>query len=133
MDDMPEGQPVATLQAAVDIVYRCGASARSVRRNGEVNWRRFQRGANQDDSLPDAVWTNKNSWSLLPRRYTKRLSAAGRFSKMTAVLKGDAKCLGVRTVPLRDRMQAAAWLADRAFGKGTGYRRRARAGAAGGG
>jgi hypothetical protein len=36
---------------------------------------------------------------------------------MTAVLKGDAKRLGVRTVPLGYRMQAAEWFADRGFGK----------------
>ena len=36
---------------------------------------------------------------------------------MTAVLKGDAKRLGVRTVSLRDRMQAAEWLTDRGYGK----------------
>jgi len=38
---------------------------------------------------------------------------------MAAVLRGDAKTLGVRSVPLRDRMAAAAWLGDRAFGKPT--------------
>jgi N-acetylglutamate synthase-like GNAT family acetyltransferase len=36
---------------------------------------------------------------------------------MTAVLKGDAKGLGVRTVPLGYRMKAAEWFADRGFGK----------------
>jgi len=36
---------------------------------------------------------------------------------MTAVLKGDAKRLGVQTVPLGYRMQAAEWFADRGFGK----------------
>jgi len=36
---------------------------------------------------------------------------------MTAVLKGDRKALGVRTVSLKDRMQAAEWLAERGFGK----------------
>jgi len=35
------------------------------------------------------------------------------------ILRGDAKALGVRSVPLRDRMQAAACLADRGFGKPT--------------
>ncbi len=36
---------------------------------------------------------------------------------MTAVLKGDAKRLGVRAVSLRDRLQAVEWLADRGYGK----------------
>jgi hypothetical protein len=35
----------------------------------------------------------------------------------TAVLRADRKYLGERRVALRDRMQAATWLADRAFGK----------------
>ena len=34
-----------------------------------------------------------------------------------AVLHADRKFLGERRVALRDRMQAATWLADRAFGK----------------
>jgi len=33
------------------------------------------------------------------------------------VLKGDARALGVRSVSLRDRMQAAEWLTDRGFGR----------------
>jgi len=36
---------------------------------------------------------------------------------MAAVLRGDKKVLGVRQVTLRDRMQAAEWLAERGFGK----------------
>jgi hypothetical protein len=35
----------------------------------------------------------------------------------TAVLRGDREYLGERRVGLHDRMQAAMWLADRAFGK----------------
>jgi hypothetical protein len=35
----------------------------------------------------------------------------------TAVLRADKKTLGERRIALRDRMQAATWLADRAFGK----------------
>jgi len=34
-----------------------------------------------------------------------------------AVLRADRKYLGERRVALRDRMAAATWLADRAFGK----------------
>jgi hypothetical protein len=34
-----------------------------------------------------------------------------------AVLKGDTKTLRTRKVTLRDRMQAAEWLAERGFGK----------------
>lgn len=36
---------------------------------------------------------------------------------MAAVLKGDAKRLGVRVVSLRDRIHAAEWLTDRGYGK----------------
>ena len=36
---------------------------------------------------------------------------------MAAVLKGDTKTLGVKVVPLRDRLQAAAWFGDRGWGK----------------
>ena len=34
-----------------------------------------------------------------------------------AVLKGDAATLQVRSVPLRDRIEAAKWLADRGWGR----------------
>jgi len=34
-----------------------------------------------------------------------------------AVLRADRKALGERRIALRDRMQAATWLADRAFGR----------------
>jgi hypothetical protein len=35
----------------------------------------------------------------------------------TAVFRADRKALGERRIALRDRMQAATWLADRAFGR----------------
>jgi hypothetical protein len=35
----------------------------------------------------------------------------------TAILRADKKALGERRIALRDRMQAATWLADRAYGK----------------
>jgi hypothetical protein len=34
-----------------------------------------------------------------------------------AVLRGDAEALGERRITMRDRLQAAEWLADRGFGK----------------
>lgn len=37
----------------------------------------------------------------------------------SAVLHGDGKVLGVRQVPLAARLEAARWLADRAFGRAT--------------
>jgi hypothetical protein len=36
---------------------------------------------------------------------------------MSAVLKGDAKALGLHEMTLRDRMQAAQWLAEQGWGK----------------
>jgi hypothetical protein len=36
---------------------------------------------------------------------------------MVSVLRGDKKVLGVRQVTLRDRMQAAEWLAERGWGR----------------